>query len=256
MVTRSTFGLDGQRAQQFLQHARRGRLADRDRAGDADDEGRLAASSALRKRLPLAKQQLARLDMRRQQPRQRQVDAPDLVEIDRIVERAQPLDLVGRQRQRRVGAELAPSARPRRSGRASISRSGQAGPSRPRCRRPAQPGPRDAFSAMPDCAGAALEFGQHVGQRHAGDRQHDQQMIEQVGAFGDERLRGRRRRRRSPSRPLPRRASWPPSRCRRQRASRSRMRRSPERPRSATIFSRSESENPLIARRLGRMPAT
>ena len=71
--------------------------------------------------LALAKQQLARLDMRRQQPRQRQIDAPDLVEVDRIVERAQPLDLLGRQRQRRVGAELGPrSAREETVGRVVV----------------------------------------------------------------------------------------------------------------------------------------
>ena len=58
--------------------------------------------------LALVEKQLAGLDMGRQQPRQRQIDAPDLVEIDRIVERTQPLDLVGGQRQRRVGAEFEP----------------------------------------------------------------------------------------------------------------------------------------------------
>src|SRR3954471_20651507 len=49
--------------------------------------------------------------MRIEQPRHRQIDAADLVEIDRVVERGQPGDLVGGQRQRRVGAELGPALR-------------------------------------------------------------------------------------------------------------------------------------------------
>ncbi|MCY1461573.1 hypothetical protein D9M71_792420 [compost metagenome] len=41
-------------------------------------------------------------------PRQRQVDLPDLAEVHRVVQRAQPLHFVRRQRQRRIRAKARP----------------------------------------------------------------------------------------------------------------------------------------------------
>ena len=76
--------------QQFRQDAGRGRFADRDRTGDADDERRLDRVVDIEEALALLEQDLRGLDMGGQQPRQRQINAADLVEIDRIVERAQP----------------------------------------------------------------------------------------------------------------------------------------------------------------------
>jgi hypothetical protein len=55
--------------QQLLQHACGGRFADRDRTGDADDERRLGDIADIEEFTALTKQQLACLDMRRQQPR-------------------------------------------------------------------------------------------------------------------------------------------------------------------------------------------
>ena len=93
--------------QQRLQHARRRRLADRDRAGDADDVGHLAvgrAEEALRR----LEQPLRRRDVEREQARQRQIDGDDLVERDRIVGRLQLAQIVDRQRELGVGAQLRP----------------------------------------------------------------------------------------------------------------------------------------------------
>ena len=72
----------------------------------ADGQGETAYMEEL---LALAEQELARLNMGIEQARQREVDAADLVEIERVVERAQAAHLVLGQRQRRVGAELRPS---------------------------------------------------------------------------------------------------------------------------------------------------
>ena len=111
MVTRSTFGLDGQRDSSSCEDTGRGRFADGDRTGDADDEGRLGLIGQAEETLALGEQHLRGFDMRGQEPRQREVDAPDFVEIDRVVQRAQPLHFVGGQRQRRVGSEVRPFLR-------------------------------------------------------------------------------------------------------------------------------------------------
>src|SRR5690606_38194744 len=58
--------------------------------------------------LALAEQELARLDMRGKEPRQRQIDAPDLLQIHRVVQRAQALHLVLGQGERRIGPECSP----------------------------------------------------------------------------------------------------------------------------------------------------
>ena len=80
--------------QQRLQHARGGRFADRHRAGDADDVGHLAVFDA--EEAPLREiQPLRRIDIDRQQPRQRQIDLLDLLEVEAVVHRAQPRDLAG-----------------------------------------------------------------------------------------------------------------------------------------------------------------
>ena len=93
--------------QQRLQHARRRRLAGRDRPGDPDDVrdfpvGR--AEEALRR----LEQPLRRRDIEREQPRQRQIDGDNLVERDGIVGRLQLSEIVDRERQLGVGAQLRP----------------------------------------------------------------------------------------------------------------------------------------------------
>ena len=77
--------------------------------GNADDERRLDDVAHVEEGLALPIERLTGLDMRRQKPRQRQIDAPHLVKVDRIVERGEPRDFVGGQRQRRIGAELGPA---------------------------------------------------------------------------------------------------------------------------------------------------
>ena len=97
----------GPARQQRLQHARGRRLADRHRAGDADDIGHLAVGGA-EEALRRLEQPLRRRDIEREQARQRQIDRDDLVERDRIVGRLQLAQIVDRQRQLRVGAQLRP----------------------------------------------------------------------------------------------------------------------------------------------------
>ena len=69
-------------------------------------QAKVAASRA--QEVALLEQQLRGFDMRRQEARQRQIDPPDLIEIDRVVDRAKPFHFVGCQRQRRIGAEMRP----------------------------------------------------------------------------------------------------------------------------------------------------
>ncbi len=107
-MTRSTFGVFGQRASSALQDAGGGRLADRDRAGDADDVGDLDLVLGEEEALRRLEQPLRRGDVEREQARQRQIDRDDLLEGDRIVERLQPQHLLRRQGERRFGAQARP----------------------------------------------------------------------------------------------------------------------------------------------------
>ena len=88
--------------QQRLQHARGGRLADRDRAGDADDEGDLDVGRA-EEGLAGACELLLGRDVEGQEARDRQVDRLDLVDRQLVGEGFQPRHLFGRQRHRRIG---------------------------------------------------------------------------------------------------------------------------------------------------------
>ena len=73
-----------------------GRLAHRDRPGDADDVGDLVPLLCVQEALGGPEQVLRRLDIEREQARQRQVDRDHLVERDRIVQRLELVDLLGR----------------------------------------------------------------------------------------------------------------------------------------------------------------
>ncbi len=97
----------GPALQQRAHDAGEGRLAGGDRTGDADDVGDLAvvgAEEALRR----LEQPLRRRDVEREQTGQRQIDLDHLFKRDRLVGRAQPDEVLGRQRQRRVGAQRGP----------------------------------------------------------------------------------------------------------------------------------------------------
>ncbi len=129
--------------QQGLQHARRGRFADRNRAADPDDVRHLGIFGA-EKALLRAKQPLRRRDVERQQPRQRQIDFLDLRHVEPVVHRAQPRDLGRLQRHRRILAQRRPfGAREHAIGRHVLLRF--AAPSG--C---PQPPLRAAFSSRPD----------------------------------------------------------------------------------------------------------
>ena len=93
--------------QQCLEHARGGGFSDRDRSGDADDVGHLAVADVEELALRVI-QALHRIDIDRQQARQRQVDVLDLLQVEAIVQRAQPVELARLQRHRRVVAQPRP----------------------------------------------------------------------------------------------------------------------------------------------------
>ena len=93
--------------QQRLQHARGGRFADRHRTGDADDVGHLAVADAEKLALRLI-EPLRGIDIDRQQPRQRQIDVLDFLQVEAVMHRAQPLELARLQRHRRIVAQMRP----------------------------------------------------------------------------------------------------------------------------------------------------
>ena len=93
--------------QQGLQHARRSGLAGRHRAADADDVRHLGVFGA-EKSLLRFEQALGRGHVQRQETRQRQVDFLDLRNIKPIMHGAQPRNLLGRQRHRRIFAAARP----------------------------------------------------------------------------------------------------------------------------------------------------
>jgi hypothetical protein len=84
--------VSGQRGEQLAQDARRRRLADGDRPGDADDERRAVRRLAEERRGGGVQLVDAR-DVEVEQPRQRQVDLLDLVQVDPVAEAAQPVDV-------------------------------------------------------------------------------------------------------------------------------------------------------------------
>ena len=93
--------------QERLQHARRRRLADGDRAGDADDVGDLAVFGA-QKTLRRLEEPLRRRDIEREQARKREIDLDHFFERDRIVQRLEARQILISQGERRVGAQLRP----------------------------------------------------------------------------------------------------------------------------------------------------
>src|SRR5258705_12982798 len=102
--------------QQRLQHARRGRLAARHRACDADDVGDLAVADTEELALRIIKP-LRGIDIDRQQARQRQIDFLDLPDVEAVVERAHAGELPGLQRPPRVRAPRRPPVPPEDGGR-------------------------------------------------------------------------------------------------------------------------------------------
>ncbi len=93
--------------EQRLQHARGGRLSDRDRAGDADDIGHLAIADA--EEFPLGVvEPLRRVDIDRQHARERKVDVLDLLQVEAIMHRAQAVELARLQGHRRIVAQPRP----------------------------------------------------------------------------------------------------------------------------------------------------
>ena len=97
----------GPARQQRLQHARGGRLADRDRTRDPDDVGHLRVLGA-EEVLLHPEQPLGRHHVEREQARQRQIDLLDLLHVEPVVERTHLADLGRRQGHRRVGAQRRP----------------------------------------------------------------------------------------------------------------------------------------------------
>jgi hypothetical protein len=85
VVISSTFGTRRPARQQRLKHAGRGGFSDRDRAGDADDVGHLAVADVEELALRVI-QALHRIDIDRQEARQRQVDVLDLLQVQAIVQ--------------------------------------------------------------------------------------------------------------------------------------------------------------------------
>ena len=103
--------------QQGLQHTRGGGFSHRHRAGDADDERHLHILGAEEAFLR-AEQPLRRRHIEREQPRQRQVNLLDFLDVEAVVQRAQARDLLRGQRHRRVLAQARPfRARERTVGR-------------------------------------------------------------------------------------------------------------------------------------------
>ena len=93
--------------EQGLQHARGGRLADRDRAAHPDDVGHLDVLGA--EEAPLgAEQILRRRNVERKQARQRQINLLDLRNVEPVMHRMQPRDFGRFERHRRVLAQRRP----------------------------------------------------------------------------------------------------------------------------------------------------
>ena len=93
----------GPAGEQRLQHPRRGRFADRHRAGQADNVGHLGVVVGEQEALRRLEQPLGCRNIEREQAGERKVDRHDLLDRDRVVERLKAADILGAQRQRGVG---------------------------------------------------------------------------------------------------------------------------------------------------------
>ncbi|CUM39082.1 hypothetical protein BN2537_7129 [Streptomyces venezuelae] len=95
--------------QECLEEAGDRRLADGDGAGDPYDEGCAALLRALAEEgVEGAAETAGGLHVEVEQPGEREVDVPHLVEVDDVPEAAEPLDLVGGEGEGRLVAEVAP----------------------------------------------------------------------------------------------------------------------------------------------------
>src|SRR5271165_3926035 len=92
---------------QGLKHARRRGLSDCDGSGDPNDVRHFSVAGP-EKPLRRLEQTLRRGDVEREQAREGQIDRDDLVERDRVVVRLQLAEVVDRQGELRVGAQLRP----------------------------------------------------------------------------------------------------------------------------------------------------
>src|SRR3984957_15765602 len=167
--------------QQCLQHARGGGLADRYRTGDADDVGHLAVADAEKLALRLV-EPMRGIDIDRKQPRQRQIDVLDFLEVEAVVQRPQPLELARFQRHRGIVAQMRPLlARKYPIGIILLLRS-------PNIHKLSL-----RLVAFARCLlfqsghrGALRQRGLDFLKLHAARFQQHQQVKQQVGAFGDE----------------------------------------------------------------------
>lgn len=99
----------GPAGQQGLEKARDGGFADGDRARDAYHERRTGLGALLaEERVQGAAQAVGRAHVEVEEPGERQIDVPHLVEVDDIAQAAQLLHLLGGQRQRRLLTQRAP----------------------------------------------------------------------------------------------------------------------------------------------------
>ncbi|MFK4716887.1 hypothetical protein ABIF56_007589 [Bradyrhizobium elkanii] len=76
-------------------------------SGDADDVGHLAVADVEELALRVI-QPLGRIDIDREQPRQRQVDVLDLLQIEAVVHRTQAVELARLERHRRIVTQMRP----------------------------------------------------------------------------------------------------------------------------------------------------
>ncbi|GAA3088532.1 hypothetical protein GCM10020254_36610 [Streptomyces goshikiensis] len=116
MVTSSTRGVLGPAGEQGLEQTGHRGLADGDGPGDAYDEGRallgaVAVAGVPEEGVQGAAQLAGGAHVQVEEAGEREVDVPDLVEVDDVAETAQPLDLVGGEGERgplSQGAPLGP----------------------------------------------------------------------------------------------------------------------------------------------------
>ena len=94
--------------QQVLEHARGGGLADRDRAGEADDERRAWGRRLVEELLLVPVQAAGRLDVQAQEPADREEDLADLLEVQRVAEAPERGELVLGERVLHLAGERGP----------------------------------------------------------------------------------------------------------------------------------------------------
>lgn len=103
----------GPAGEQRLEEPRDGRLADGHAPGDPYDEGRAALGAVAVAGVPeegveCAAELAGGLHIQVEQPGDRQIDVPHLIQIDDVPEPTQPLDLLGAERQGRLVPQRAP----------------------------------------------------------------------------------------------------------------------------------------------------